>query len=80
MFLITAKDQLKYPEESVFKSIANLIASKNIPADTIKSQYPVSEGNRLWILWVIIGASISILLYNIHKKKKEGKEINLLTR
>ena len=70
LFLITSEDQVKYPEESVFKSIANLIASKNIPAETIKSQYPVREANRLWILWVILGVCCSVLLYYIQKKEK----------
>jgi hypothetical protein len=74
LFLLTSADRLKYPEESVFKNVADLIASKDIPADTIKSHRPVSEGSRLWILWVIVGVSIVFffILYKrtINKAKK----------
>ncbi len=74
LFLITAKDQLKYPEESVFKSIASIIASNNIPADTIKSQQLAGEGSRLWMLWVIIGVSILfIFIVLMRRKNKELK-------
>ncbi len=79
VFLITSKDQLKYPEESVFKSIANLIASQNIPAGTIKSRQVTGEGNSLVDSVGNYRSSDSIILYNILKKKKEGKKINLLT-
>jgi len=74
IFLLTAKDRLKYPEESVFNSIANLIVSENIPADLIRSKLQVSEVNRLWILWVIIGASvICFFIIFMRRKKKEKK-------
>ncbi len=74
VFLITSKDQLKYPEESVFKSIANLIASQNIPAGTIKSQQVTGEGNSLWILWVIIGAAIALFFIIFARRKKKEKK------
>jgi hypothetical protein len=74
LFLVTANDRLKYPEGSVFKSIANLIVSKNIPTDTIKSHLPVSEVDRLWILWIIIGASmVFFFIIFMRRKKKEKK-------
>jgi hypothetical protein len=73
-YLITAKDQLKYPEESVFKSIASIIASKNIPAGTIKSQQVSGEGNRLWIIWIIIGASIAFFFIIFTRRKKKEKK------
>jgi hypothetical protein len=74
VYLITSKDQLKYPEDSVFKSIANLIASQNIPAGTIKSQQEKNEGNCLWILWVIIGASIALFFIIYTRRKKKGEK------
>jgi len=74
VYLITSKDQLKYPEESVFKAIAKLIAKENIPAGTIKSQQIASEGNRLWILWVIIGAAIALFFIIFTRRKKKEKK------
>ncbi|MCE5348098.1 MAG: tetratricopeptide repeat protein [Bacteroidales bacterium] len=69
MFLMTNK--VIYPEEDVFKSIANLIIGKNIPADTITSQLMSGKNNRLWILWIIIGASLFIYVMVKRKKNKE---------
>jgi hypothetical protein len=74
LLLLTASDRMKYQEESVFKSIANLIVSKNISAGTIESQLPVSEVNRLWILWVIIGASIVFFFIIFTRRKKKGNK------
>jgi hypothetical protein len=71
-FLINSKDRVKYPEEFVFKSIAKLIASKNIPADTIKSHHPAGEANRLWILWLILG--ISAVFFFIIWNRRKNKE------
>jgi hypothetical protein len=74
LFLITANDQVKYPEESVFKSIATLIASKNITPETIKSRLPFREAGRLWIVWVIIGISLLFFFIMLTKRKKKEKE------
>ena len=74
LFLITARDRLKYPEESVFKSIANLIASRNIPAEIIKSHQPGKEVNRLWILWVVVGVTLVSFFIVYTRRKKKDKE------
>ena len=72
--ILTSKDQIKYPEELVFKAIAKLIASKNIPADTIKSHHPAGGANRLWILWIILG--ISAVFFFIIWNRRKNKEKN----
>ena len=74
VFLINSSDRLKYPEETVFKSIANLIASQNIPAVTIKSQQLTTEGNRLWILWVILGAALVLFFIIFTRRRKKEKK------
>jgi hypothetical protein len=75
LFLITAGDRAKYPEESVFKSVANLIISKNVPADSIKSYMPSGKKGSLWILWVVVGAAvIFFLIFFGGRRKKEKKE------
>jgi hypothetical protein len=73
LFLITNKDKVKYPEEVVYKSIANLITSKDIPADTITSQLTAGKKNWLWILWIMIGASLFFIFIIFRKRKKNKK-------
>jgi tetratricopeptide (TPR) repeat protein len=76
LLLITSSDKIKYPEETVFKSIANLIVSKNIPAETIKAHVPPQPGNMLWILLIIIGAGIIFFFIIFRRRRNKGnKEI-----
>ena len=74
LFLTTAGDQVKYPGEAVFKSIANLIAAKNLPADSIKSQPIGGRCDNLWILWLIIGSLIIFFVILFKRRKKKEKE------
>jgi hypothetical protein len=69
LFLMTNKDKFKYPEEAISKAIANLIFAKNIPGIKQAAQSTTSKESKLWILWIIIGASL--LTYIIIKKKKK---------
>jgi hypothetical protein len=72
-YLFANKD--KYPLESVLKSIANLIAAKNISGENIKSQPTgTGQGNLLWILLVLLGAGIiGFLIMLWYRKKKKNK-------
>jgi hypothetical protein len=74
LLIITSRDKMKYPEESVFKSIANLIVSKNIPAETIKSHVPAHKGNILWILLIIIGAAIIFFFVTSWRRRNKEKK------
>lgn len=75
LFILTAGDRSKYPEEQVFKTIANLIVSKNIQSDAIKSYVPAKKsGGSLLILWVIIGASIIFLFVFFTRRGKKDKK------
>jgi hypothetical protein len=77
MFLATNKDKQKYPEEEVFKSIAELIISKNIGTDLITSQPKPGNDFTLWILWITAGAVLLFLFIIFRRKKKENsKKIN----
>ena len=74
LFLITSKDKNKFPEDSVFKSIANLIVSKNIAVDSIKSRPAVSQGCWSWILLIIIGAAAIVFFILFRRNKKRKKQ------
>jgi len=73
-FLLNNSDKVKYPEELIYKAIANLIADKDIPAETIKSKLIPESKNMLWLLWILIGAGLGFLFFVIWKRrKKENK-------
>jgi hypothetical protein len=74
LFLITAGDRSKYPEEAVFKSVANLIISRNVPADSIKSYMPAQKAGSMWVLWIVVGAAIIFFLIFISGRRKKEKK------
>jgi len=58
----------------IYKAIANLIADKDIPAETIKSKLIPESKNMLWLLWILIGAGLGFLFFVIwRRRKKENK-------
>jgi hypothetical protein len=68
------KNKEKYPEEAVFRSIADLISAKDISADNIKSHIAPARNNNLWILWVLLGAGILGLFLILWRRKKNQKK------
>ncbi len=64
----------KFPEEDVSKSIANLISSKDISAESIKSLLPAAKKGTLWILWVLLGSGLFIFFFILWKRKKNNKK------
>ena len=72
MFLLNHKNKEKYPEESVFMSIANLILANDIPSNIITSQLLGWKGHKTWILWIVIGAGV-ILFFIIFLSRKKNK-------
>jgi hypothetical protein len=75
-YLITNKDKGKYPEEAVYRAIANLILSKDIPAETIISQSTAGQWYLKGISWMILlGAGLCfIFFFFIFRKRKKNKE------
>jgi hypothetical protein len=72
LFLMANKD--KYPEDSVYESIARLIAAKDIPVDIITSQLsPVKKG-KCWIFWALIGAGLIFFFFIYRKRKRNNKK------
>ena len=70
-FLLTKKEEVNFPEEAIYKSIANLVSTQDITDDIITAQLTPVEENRLWFLWVILGAGLIFLLFIILKRKKK---------
>lgn len=74
LFLLNNSDKVKYPEDLIYKAIANLITEKDIPAETIKNRLIPESKNMLWLLWILIGAGLGFLFFIIWKRrKKENK-------
>lgn len=76
LFLFRNKDKGLYPEQSLFDALAKMIAAKDIPADIIKTQVVIPEGNRLWILWTILGAGLIVIFIILLRRKKREKKVD----
>jgi hypothetical protein len=61
----------KYSEASVNRSIADLISSKDISGEGLKTKYSGFWKNNLWILWILIGAGILSLFLVFWKRRNE---------
>jgi hypothetical protein len=72
-YLFANKD--KYPLEALSKSIAKLIAAKNLSVEGLKSQSSgAGRGNLLWILGIILGAGIlGLIFFLLLRKRKKNK-------
>jgi len=70
LYMITNKDKINYPEEAVYKAIANLIIAKNIPAETIAAQLIPGRKGLLWILWVLLATGFCIIFIIFWKRRK----------
>jgi hypothetical protein len=64
----------KFPEDDVSRSIANLISSKDLTAESVKSLLPAARKGNLWILWVLLGGGLLILFFIVWKRKKNNKK------
>jgi hypothetical protein len=68
-YLFNNKD--KFSEESVAKSIANLISSKETTVEITKPKPPAIGKTGLWILLILIGAGFLSLFLILWKRKKK---------
>jgi hypothetical protein len=75
VFLLSEKNRGKYPEEALFKAISNLITSRNLPSETImENQAEFREKGKLWVLWIVLGATILFLILFINSRKRKKKQ------
>jgi hypothetical protein len=78
LFLLNNSDKVKYPEDLIYKALTNIIADRNIPAETIKSQIKPESKHNLWLLWVLIGSGLGFLFFIIWRRRRKEKKINLI--
>ena len=72
-YLFANKD--KYPLEALSRSIAKLIAAKNLSVEGLKSQPSgAGQGKLLWILGIILGAGILGLLFFLWWRKRKNNK------
>jgi tetratricopeptide (TPR) repeat protein len=74
LYILRNKDKLNIPDDVFFRSLAKMIASENIPSETIRSQSEAAKGGKLWILWVLLGGGLIFLFFIIRKKNKKEKK------
>jgi hypothetical protein len=74
LYLITNKDKVKYPEEAVYKAIANLIIAKDIPGETIAAKLVPGQNGLLWILCILLGTGLCILFFIFWKRRKNKEK------
>lgn len=73
-YLINNTDKVKYPEESVYKAIANLIIAKNITADDITARFIPGQNCWLWIILILLGTGLFIIFFIFRKKRKDKEK------
>lgn len=77
LFLLNNSDKVKYPEDLIYKAIANLITDKDIPVETIKDQLKPADNNMLWLLWALLGSGLIFLFFVIWKRRNKKKNKNI---
>ncbi len=74
LFLLTNPDKIKYPEDLIYKALAEIIASRNLSEDQIAQQsQQAGKKTSWWLLIVIGGALILILVLWSGRKSKQDK-------
>jgi hypothetical protein len=75
LFILKNKDKIG-PEELLYKALAKLISTKDIPVETIRSASIHEKVGKWWIMWLLLGAGAIFwfILYYRRKKKAENKE------
>lgn len=72
LFLLSDKNRGEYSEDQLFKAIANLIDSKDIPDETISGhKVSTDEKGKLYLLWIFIGATLLFFIYYRSRKKNK---------
>ena len=71
LYLITNNNKIKYPEETVYKAIANLIITNNIPVSTVASEVKAAPGKMMWFMWLPAITGLCLLIFLLWKRKKK---------
>ncbi|MEZ4999427.1 MAG: hypothetical protein R2727_01670 [Bacteroidales bacterium] len=74
-YLINNTEKGGYSSEELFQSLARMISDQQKSADEILDYFNNAEKNRLWILWLVIGATfIAVVIVFIRKRKKDKED------
>ena len=74
MFLLSGKDKSRYPEELIYKAIAEQISANNIPPDKIaENAKTVGRKFPCWILF-IAGGGLFLFFILWYRRRKERKK------
>jgi hypothetical protein len=73
VYLITNKDKLKYPEELVYKAIADIIISKDLTSDLNKN-LQTGHKNMSWLIWILLAGGLVFIFFIFWKKNKEKEK------
>jgi hypothetical protein len=74
LFLLTTENKEKYPEAAFFKTIANLIVAKDIPAGSISGRPAAGQCNIRCVLLILLGIGLLVFLLIMWRRKKKKKQ------
>lgn len=74
LFLLTDTDKAKYPEDLIYKAIAELITSKNIPAELIAEQSGSGQKGEFPWWWLVIAGGALMLITLLIRRRKNRNE------
>jgi len=72
-FILKNRDQV-VPEETIFRAIADLAASRDIPDEMISTSVKDDRGGKFWILWLLLGAGALFFFIWFLKKRNNEKD------
>jgi len=72
LFILKNRDQV-VPEEIIFRAIADLTASKDIPDEIISTGIKDKGEGKWWILWLLLGAGALFFFIWFLKKRKDDE-------
>lgn len=73
-YLISNPEKYGYSQKELFETFAKLINSDKKTAEEIVEYIENSEGNSLWIIWILLGAGAFIFFIIWRRKRKEKVE------
>lgn len=75
LFLMTNDDRDKYPEDTIYNAIAEVIVKNDVPGEVIAENAEKSGDRFPWWLIVLAGATLIIFLLFARRKKKDKSKI-----
>ncbi len=72
-YLLNNAEKYGYTREEVFEAFAKLIDSDKKTAEEIINYIESSEGNKLWILWLLLGGGV-IIFFILWRRKRDKED------